>query len=189
MVSAHAMHAASRRCRRGAKVEAFDRSLIRVETQNRTSEELLEVIGSSSDVSAHEICIRVFKLCRVFGVAGQNKVAKAGSEPLHLGFDGSCHIEGGPIRNVAIRPGRVPSRGRAGRIEKARLRQQDERSLAVFAVPGGCFSGLDLLQTASQVQRPSARALRIAPGDWTVERAQSILNTPGPYANRRRLRR
>ena len=66
MVSAHAMHAASRRCRRGAKVEAFDRSLIRVETQNRTSEELLEVIGSSSDVSAHEICIRVFKLRRVF---------------------------------------------------------------------------------------------------------------------------
>ena len=170
MVSAHAMYAASRRCRRGAKVEVFRRSPIRIERQNRTHQELPEVIGSAADVSAHQICVRVFKLRRVFGVAGQHQVAKAGANR------STCASMASVMSNVdpfgTWQYAQAVCRPAGARVGSKRLgcASSTKGACAVFAVPGRCFSRLDLFEGAAKVQRPGARALRIAPGDRTIER-------------------
>ena len=60
--------------------------------------------------------------------------------------------------------------GRAGRVEEARLHEQDERAGGMLALRGRLLRGGDLVERAAEVHGARARDLRRAPGDRPVER-------------------
>ena len=70
---------------------------------------------------------------------------------------------------MTVRPRRLPSGGRARRVEQARLREQDERPLGGSAEPRLTLGCSDLLECAANVHRRRSAAGRIAPGNWAVE--------------------
>ena len=128
------------------------------EPEGRPEEELREGRRASGDVSAHVVLVVESEVGRRRDVSGQDQFAEARSEALDLRLDPSRGVERRAERDMAIRPHRVPSGGRAGRIEQALLREDD---VGLFREPSGvrgALRGGDLLECRAEVngRGPSA---------------------------------
>jgi hypothetical protein len=55
---------------------------------------------------------------------------------LDLRLDTIPHVDGGPVRDMAVRPGGVLAAGSARVVEQALLGEQDERALGMASLPG-----------------------------------------------------
>src|SRR5919204_5108015 len=97
----------------GAEVHASERSSVRHELPHRTEEELTQVHDAAVEVAADEVAIVHLELDGPHGVTREDPLAEAGSEALDLRLDPLRHVDGGAVRDVAVRPGRVLSKRRA----------------------------------------------------------------------------
>ena len=111
----------------------------------------------------------------------EDEVAEARREPLDLALDRRGDVEVRAVRHVAVRPQRVPTCRRAGRIGHAGLRRRCRT---------GARRGVPRATSASAAATSSS-----VPPTWTVparrhasaahgtgpDSAQSTLHTAGPY--------
>src|SRR5882762_4696019 len=157
VVAAHAVDSAAWWCGRGTDVEVADGG--GVVAPGGAEEELAEIYGAAGDVAADQVGVHFFQGARGKDAAGQDAIAEAGGETFDLRFDGWQHVDGGAVGYVAIGPGDVlPCWGASG-IEKAWLREQDERAIGVTAVAHVVFGGGDFLKAAAQMDGGGAGAV------------------------------
>src|SRR5205823_6321684 len=120
----HPMHATSRRRRRGAYVDPLRRRAI--QPARWTKEQLPQVLGAPIDIASHQVCIVLFQTRGREDVSGEDRLPESGSESLDMTIYIVNERFGRAVRDVGIRPGRVPSRRRAPVVKQARLREDDE---------------------------------------------------------------
>src|SRR5579859_7074138 len=116
VVAAHSVDSGAGRCGRGAEINVAGGG--GVVAPRGTEEKLAEVGGAAGNVAADEVGIHFFERGGGKDAAGENAIAKSGSEALDLRFEGLEHVDRRTIGDVAIGPGDVlPCRG-AGGIEE-----------------------------------------------------------------------
>ncbi len=159
-----------RRGRGGAQVEARRGGRVRVRAYHRPGEELAHVHVPAVYVTPDQVGVVPFEVRRSPGAAGQDTVPETGGEALYLGLYPPGHVEGRPVRDVAVGPDGVLARGGARGVEEALLGEQDEGPLGVLSARDGGLTGGDLIQRAAEVDGPGPQALLGAPRDRPVER-------------------
>jgi hypothetical protein len=97
-------------------------------------------------------------------------VSEARSEAFNLRLYRIGRVAGPAVRHVAVRPGRVTARRRAGFVEKRRLSEKEERSLCEPAFPRCPLRVRDLLIRAADVGRQSLGACLGFPGNGLSQR-------------------
>src|ERR1041385_6131861 len=98
------MNAAAGRSRSGAEIDTWQWRPIRSGTKDWTHDQLAQVCGTAVNVAAGQITVRLLKIGRIHGVAGQNAIAKAGREPFDLRFDPLRHVALASKRHVRVGP-------------------------------------------------------------------------------------
>src|SRR5204863_8998557 len=92
-----------------------------VEPASRAEEELAEILSSTGDIAADEVGIPGFQFGWLHRVAGKDPRPEAGGVALDLRLDRPAHVGGRTVGGVAVRPGGVLARRRAGRVKQARM--------------------------------------------------------------------
>ncbi len=100
---------------------------------------------------------------------GEDAIAHPRREALDLAEDAIGHVDGGPVRHVAVGPQRVLAGRRARGIEEALLRDEHEGTIGVLAAPDGGLRGRDFGQRAAEVDGPRVCAFPRPPRDGAVE--------------------
>ena len=147
VVAAHAVDSAAWWCGRGTDVEVADGG--GVMAPGGAEKELAEIYGAAGDVATDQVGVHFFEVARGKDASSENAIAEAGGETLDLRFESLQHIDIGAVGHVTVRPCDVlPCWGASG-IEKAWLREQDERAIGVTAVAHVVFGGGDFLKAAA----------------------------------------
>ncbi len=170
MEAAHPMHAAAwwRRCR--ANVHTWIRRRVGIEPRDRPGEELEGVGDATRDCPPNEIWVVPMEVMRVHDVSAEDSIFEAGRESLDLALDRFGHVHRGTARNVAVRvPGVLPF-GRPALVELALLAEQHVRPLGMLPPKHRGFSGCDLLECATEVDRRCLQAVGVTPWNRPVER-------------------
>ena len=168
--AAHPVHAAARRRRGRAEEDARQRRRVRRDSRDGTGEELRQGRRAAVDVAADVVRVVALHRRRAERRAREDPLAEAGREALDLRLDPLRHVDARAVRDVAVRPGRVPPGRRARRVEEALLGEQHERPLRDLPAPRRRLRRRDLLQRRSEVDGPGACAFLRPPGDRPVER-------------------
>src|SRR3954452_23666450 len=188
------MHAAARWRGAGGEIDPVVGCRIRIAARERPRQHLHEVVRAAGDVAADDVRIVRLVLDAVPRVPRQDSVAESGRESLVLRFDDAGHVVRRSIRNVAVRPTGVLAGRRARVIEKALLRDEDERLSTVASFPDVRFVRSDLLDPSPNVYRRRFRALFGTPRNRSIERpvdfehAGTVAKPAQPLDVRRRQR-
>src|SRR5690242_19093924 len=115
MITAHAMHAASRwgGCRTQINVPCRGG----VVTPCRSKQKLTKVHRAACNVASHQVRIHAFELLRRERSPRQSALAEARSKALNLNFQSLEHVYLRPVGDVTISPRRVFACGGARGIE------------------------------------------------------------------------
>jgi hypothetical protein len=165
----------AREGRGAAEVEPGERGRVGRELRQRAEDDLAQPVASTTDVAADQVRVACLQVGRAEHVAGEDAVAEAGREALHLRLHALGHDRrrGRPVdavlRAVRVRPRGVLAGRRARRVGDALLAEQQERGVgeAVVSLFDG---GHELLLGSSHVDGPGAVDVRVLPGDRAVER-------------------
>ena len=103
----HPMNPATRCGRRATQKDLWIGRGERVGLRSRSKEQLGSLVGTAADVAADEALVALMEERRRAHVAGENTIAKPGSEPFDLLLDGVGTVHGRAVGNMAICPRRV----------------------------------------------------------------------------------
>src|SRR5882724_5790697 len=134
-----------------------------------SKQELPNIHGSTSDVTADQIGIHCFKCRWRENPPRQYGISEPGGEPLDLTFEPLERVHRRSVGDMTVGPSDVPTLGRPRRIEQARLRQQHKRLLRVFTAANRCLGAGYLSGGPAQVHGGSPRARSSSPPDRTGE--------------------
>ncbi len=166
--AAHAVHAAARRRRRAAEIDALQRRPVRDSRDDRAGVELAEVHRPAVEVATDEIAVVRLERRGAHGAAREDQLAEAGCEPLDLRLDRFGHVRLRAIRHVAVRPAGVPAVGRARVVPEARLSEQRERRRGAVALLA--LRRDDLVERSAEMHGRRAGTALVAPRDRPGER-------------------
>jgi hypothetical protein len=165
VIAAHAVDATTGGGGGRAQEEAGGAGGIGDRPEHRPGQNLPEILHAADDIAADAVRVVALISGGSTRMARQDQLAEPRREALHLRFDGGRHIDGRPVRDVAVGPaGLLAGRSAAG-IEQALLGQQDEGPLRMVPPPDRRFPGRELLQGAAEMNGTGPRALDCPPGD------------------------
>src|SRR6266550_6521907 len=110
-------------------------------------------------------------------MAGENTIAKTGCESLDLRFNLIRHIRAAVKRNMAVRPQRVLTTGRAHCIEQTLLCDQNERALGNFSTHNLAFRRRNFVYAATEMNCSCAPASFGFPWDRLTQRIIDFENS------------
>src|SRR5512132_2401274 len=110
-------------------------------------------------------------------MAGQNTIAKTGSESLDLRLDALRHVELAVEGNMAVRPERVLTTRRSRFIEQTLLRDQHERALGNFSAQNFAFRRRNFIDCAAEMNCACATAGFRFPWDRLTQRIIDFENS------------
>src|ERR1700736_1003750 len=168
VVAAHAVDSGAGRRGRRAQVQALGGG--GVVAPRGAEEELVQVEDAAGNVAADKVSVHRLESGGGKDAACEDTIAKAGCEAFDLRFDGVEHVDLGAVGDVAIGPGGVLAYRGAGWIEKAGLREQDEGTIGVAAVPHDGFGSGDFFGGAAEMHGGGAQAIGSAPRGGMMER-------------------
>ena len=121
-----------------------------------------------------------FDLLEISGthlVAGEDAIAKTGSESLDLRFDLIRHIRAAVEWNMAVRPERVLTTRRSRFIEQTLLRDQHKRALGNFSAHNLAFRRRNFVHAAAEMNCACATAGFGFPWDRLTQRIIDFENS------------
>ncbi|OPZ48375.1 MAG: hypothetical protein BWY91_03203 [bacterium ADurb.BinA028] len=164
------MHPAAGRRGRGAQVDTLDAEGVRVRCDPRSEGDLAGGVGAGSDVSSHIVGVVGLEPGGVPRGDRQDPIVETGGEPLNLGDHRVGRVALIAVRHVGVGIHRVGGSHGSGRVDEVLLAEQDERPIRHPTARRGGLGCDDLLGGAPEVQRPGSAAVRVCPGDVTVDR-------------------
>ena len=169
VITAHAVHTAARRRGSRTQINARQWRTVRRRTKDWSRNQLRQICCAAVDVAACQIWIRFLEISSTHFVAGEDAIAKTGSESLDLRLNALRHVDLAVEWNMAVRPKRVlPARG-ASFVKKTLLRDQHKRTFGNFPARNVALSSGAFIDAASEMNCAGAAACFGFPWNRTIQ--------------------